>query len=63
MGRVEYWKIKGTEYAVNPTQIAFKWPIDSVTILHVHTICVRFRVFIYGESLECATFLEKMCGQ
>ena len=59
MGRVEYWKIKGTECALNRTQIPFKWPIDSVTIFHVHTICVRFRVFIYGELLECARFLEK----
>ena len=25
----------------------------------MHTICVRFRVFIYGELLECARFLEK----
>ena len=29
---IEYWKIKGTEYAINGTQIAFKWVIDSVTI-------------------------------
>ena len=29
---VEYWKIKGTECALNGTQIAFKWAVDSVTI-------------------------------
>ena len=57
---VEYWKIKDTECALNGTKIAFKWAIDRVTIYHMHTICVKFT---YGESLECATFLEKMCRE